>query len=253
MIMDVLIVEDEELAATRLAGLLLEADPTIRIAGTVGSVADTVAWLRTATPDLIFLDIQLSDGLSFDIFSAIRVDRPVIFTTAYDQYALRAFKVNSIDYLLKPVRADDLRESLAKLRGFGRALQPDMQELLRNFRGQTPQYKQRFLIQFGERMRKVETSDIAYFHTLEGDVYLTTAGKQCYPVDLTMDALEEVLDPQKFFRINRKMIVSFDAIRGMVPYSRSRLRLTLEPPEPNGIEALVSVERAAAFRSWMDT
>jgi len=251
--MEVLIVEDEELAAARLAGLLLEADPTIHVAGTVGSVADAVAWLRTTTPDLIFLDIQLSDGLSFDIFSAIRIDRPVIFTTAYDQYALRAFKVNSVDYLLKPVRADDLRESLTKLRGFTRALQPDMDELLRNIRGHSSQYKQRFLIQFGERMRKVETSDIAFFHTMEGDVFLTTGAKQCYPVDLTLDALDEVLDPRKFFRINRKMIVSFDAIRGMVPYSRSRLRLTLEPPEPHGVEALVSVERAAAFRSWMDT
>jgi two-component system, LytTR family, response regulator LytT len=251
--MEVLIVEDEHLAAARLTGLLLEVDPTIHIAGTVGSVVDAVAWLRANTPDLVFLDIQLSDGLSFDIFSAIRLDRPVIFTTAYDQYALRAFKVNSVDYLLKPVRADDLRESLMKLRGFTRALQPDMDALLRGIRGDAPQYKRRFLIQFGEKMRKVETAEIAFFHTLLGDVYLTTVAKQCYPVDLSLDALEEVLDPQQFFRINRKMIVSFDAIHGMVPYSRSRLRLALEPPEPHDIEALVSVERAAAFRAWMDS
>jgi DNA-binding LytR/AlgR family response regulator len=253
MTMDVLIVEDEQLAADRLADLLHEIDPTIRIAAAHGSVADAVAWLRLHTADLLFLDIQLSDGLSFDIFDSVTVNSPVIFTTAYDQYALRAFKVNSIDYLLKPIRVADLRESIAKFRSMARALQPDMQELLRHVKGSAPQYKRRFLIQFGEKIRIVETPDVAYFHALEGSVFLTTSSRQCYPVDQTLDSLEELLDPEHFFRINRKMIVSFKAIQGMVPWSRSRLRLNLEPAEPKGIEALVSVERAAAFRQWMDT
>lgn len=253
MTMDILIVEDEQLAAERLIELLLEIDPAIRIAGTCRSVAETAAWLRAHTADLLFLDIQLSDGLSFDIFHVVPVTCPVIFTTAYDQYALRAFKVNSIDYLLKPIRAVDLRESLTKYRSMTRALQPDLEELLRQVKNTTPQYKRRFLIQFGEKIRAVETRDVAYFHALEGSVFLTTSARQCYPVDHTLDALEEILDPAQFFRINRKMIVACSAIQGLVPWSRSRLRLTLQPAEPKDIEALVSVERAAAFRRWMDS
>ena len=251
--MEVLIVEDEPLAASRLADLLREIDPSIRVTATLDSVAGAVAWLRSHRADLLFLDIQLSDGLSFAIFDVVPVDSPVIFTTAFDQYALRAFRVNSVDYLLKPLRATDLRESLAKYRGMARALQPDMEELLRTVRSRDVEYKQRFLIQFGEKIRKVQIGEVAYFHALEKAVFLTTTGRQCYPVEYTLDALEGVLDPQKFFRINRKMIVAFDAIRSMVPYSRSRLRITLEPPEPREIEALVSVERAAAFKAWMDT
>lgn len=253
MTMDILIVEDEQLAAERLSELLRAIDPALRIAATCGSVADATAWLRTHTADLLFLDIQLSDGLSFDIFDAVTVTSPVIFTTAYDQYALRAFTVNSIDYLLKPIRDTDLRESLAKFRSMARALQPDLEELLRQMKMPAPHYKRRFLIQFGEKIRAVETRDVAYFHALEGAVFLTTTARQCYPVDHTLDALEDILDPTLFFRINRKMIVACSAIQGMVPWSRSRLRLTLHPAEPKDVEALVSVERAAAFRRWMDT
>lgn len=252
--MHVAIVEDERLAADRLADLLREIDPGITIAARLESVAAAVAWLRTNRPEILFLDIQLADGLSFAIFDQVAVDAPVVFTTAYDQYALRAFRVNSIDYLLKPVRAEDLREALAKFRGMARALRPgipDMEELLRTMRAPEPQFKRRFLIQFGEKLRTVRIEEVAFFHALAKSVFLTTTTRQCYPVEFTLDGLAEVLDPARFFRINRKMIVGYDAIRGMVPFSRSRIKLTLEPPEPKDIEALVSVERAAAFRAWL--
>lgn len=250
--MNVVIVEDESLAADRLEELLKEVDPSVRVTARLGSVESAAAWLSAHTPDLLFLDIQLSDGLSFAIFDRADVRCPVIFTTAYDQYAIRAFTVNSIDYLLKPVGPEDLRRALTKYRSLAPGRSPALDELLRYVNAKEPSYKERFLIRFGETMRTVRSADIAYFYALEKGVFAATAEKKHYPVDQTLDALETALDPKRFFRINRKMIVAYDAIAAMVPYSRSRIRLTLTPEEPRGIEALVSVERSAAFKEWMD-
>ena len=251
--MNVVIIEDEKLAADRLEALLRDIDPGMEISARLMSVEASVDWLQKHTPDLIFLDIHLSDGLSFAIFDLVDVSSPIVFTTAYDQYAIKAFKVNSIDYLLKPVRIDELRASLRKYRTIHAGNRVDLEDVLRAVRDRTPVYRKRFLVSFADKIRKVETEEIAYFHAMEKSVFLTTAENKSYPVDFTLDALESLLDPAAFFRINRKMIVAFRAIRHMVPYSRSRIRIDLQPAAPRDIEALVSVERAAAFRDWMNT
>ncbi len=194
----------------------------------------------------------MRDGLSFSIFDAVEVTIPIIFTTAYDQYAIKAFKVNSIDYLLKPIRIDDLRASLRKYRNLNSASRPDIEELLRNFRGKDAGYKKRFLVQFGDKIRKVQSEEIAFFYAMENSVFLTTVENQTYPVDFTLDKLVPIMNPEQFFRINRKMIVNFGAIRNMIPYSRSRIKIVLHPSEPNDVEALVSVERTSAFKEWMN-
>jgi len=251
--MNVVIIEDERLAADRLEELLKEIDSSIAVSARLVSVEQSVAWLRAHTPDLIFLDIYLSDGLSFSIFDAIDVASPIVFTTAYDQYAIRAFKVNSIDYLLKPIRAEELRSALRKFRTVTASNRLDMEEVIRTIRDKDDGYKKRFLVQFAGRIRKVQAEEIAYFFAMEKSVFLTTFENKVYPVDFTLDALEPIMDPSSFFRINRKMIVSFDAIRSMVPYSRSRIKIELHPSEPAGVEALVSVERSGAFKRWLDT
>ncbi len=250
--MNAIIIEDEKLSAERLEELLKEIDPSISILARLPSVEASVQWLTQNTPDLIFLDIQLSDGLSFSIFDSVEVRCPIIFTTAYDQYAIKAFKVNSIDYLLKPVNKNDLKESLKKLRTISAGYRTDIDELLQSMREKNPEYKKRFLIQFGESIRTVQTAEIAFFYAMEKNVFAATKEKKHYPIDLTLDKLETLLDPGRFFRINRKMIVSFDAIKHMVPYSRSRIKINLQPDAPNDIEPLVSVERSAAFKQWMD-
>ena len=250
--MRVLIIEDEKLAAERLEHLLLEIDPTITVAATLSSVRASRAWLSAESVDLLFLDIQLSDGISFAIFDGMDIRTPVIFTTAYDSYAIDAFSVNSIDYLLKPVRSDELRRALEKHANLRHATVPDLAGLLEAFRARLPEYKRRFLVQLGERLKNIAVEDVAYFHAMEKNVFLTTFDGRMYPADAALEKLEGLLDPARFFRINRKMIVNLAAIKGMIAYSRSRVRLDLQPAEPKGVEALVSVERAADFKAWLD-
>ena len=201
---------------------------------------------------MIFLDIQLEDGLSFSIFDKVEINVPIIFTTAYDQYAIKAFKLNSIDYLLKPIKKDELRESLNKYKNIKSSYLMDFEEIIQSIQNKEISYKKRFLIQYGQKIKKVETDDIAYFHALEKNVFLTTSTGSTYPIDYTLDKLQEAIDPEKYFRINRKMIVGFDAIKNMIPFSRSRIKIELNPPAPKDVEALVSVERSSDFKEWMD-
>jgi two-component system, LytTR family, response regulator LytT len=250
--MNAIIIEDEPLAAERLQELLREIDPSLRIEAHCQSIEASVTWLKTGTPDLIFLDVQLSDGLSFAIFDEVQVDAPIIFTTAYDEYALKAFKLNSIDYLLKPVRKDELRAALEKFRKGSARRTVDIATLLRSLPGGSAPAKKRFLIQFGDRIKHVETDDVAYFFALDKTVFLVTKQGQKYPLSLTLDAIEEMVDAQAFFRINRRMIISFHSIRQMVPFTRSRIRIDLQPSEPPEVEAIVSVERTASFKRWLD-
>lgn len=250
--MKVVIIEDEKLAAGRLTGLIKEVDPEIEISEVLGSVRESVKWLSVNKPDLIFLDIQLSDGLSFSIFESIKTNIPIIFTTAYDQYAIKAFKLNSIDYLLKPVRKSELEASIRKFKEIRTSSSSNFKELLAAFKGNEPAYKKRFLVNFGQKIKNIETNEAAYFYAIEKNVFLTTFDNHLYPVDFTLDKLCEVLDPEKFFRINRKIVINYDAIKNMVPYSRSRIRIDLNPPTPKDIDALVSVERASNFKEWLD-
>ncbi|HKI77779.1 MAG TPA: LytTR family DNA-binding domain-containing protein [Ignavibacteriaceae bacterium] len=250
--MKTIIIEDEKLAAERLEELIHEIDASIEIAAKIPSVEKSIKWLKQNKPDLIFLDIQLEDGLSFSIFEKIQIDVPIIFTTAYDQYAIKAFKLNSIDYLLKPIKKNDLRESLNKYKNIKSSYLMDFEEIIKGIQSKEIEYKKRFLVQYGQKIKKVEIDEVAYFYAMEKNVFLTTIQNNSYPVDFTLDKLQEILDPDEFFRINRKIIIAFNSIKSMVPYSRSRIKIDLNPPEPKDIEALVSVERCSAFKRWMD-
>ncbi len=224
----------------------------MKYAHKITSVEKSIIYLKQNKPDLIFLDIQLEDGLSFSIFDELEIDIPIIFTTAYDQYAIKAFKLNSIDYLLKPIKKDELRESLNKYKNIKTSYLMDFEEIMKGILNKEISYKKRFLVQYGQKIKKVETDAIAYFYAMEKNVFLTTLSGSTYPIDYTLDKLEEIIDPEKFFRINRKMIVSFDAIKNMIPYSRARIKIEVSPPEPKDIEALVSVERSSSFKEWMN-
>jgi len=250
--MNAIIIEDEKLAAERLESLIKDIDPSINVTAKLTSIEESVKWLGVNKTDLIFLDIQLSDGLSFAIFDRVKVDTPIIFTTAYDQYAIRAFKLNSVDYLLKPIKKKELIDALEKIKQLKSALLTDFEELLRNFEGRGKGHKKRFLIQYGQKIKKVETKDIAYFYAMEKNVFIVTFDKNTYPADQSLDKLQEIMDPDKYFRINRKLLINCDAIKNMVPYSRSRIKIDLDPPAPKEIDALVSVERSHDFKVWMD-
>jgi DNA-binding LytR/AlgR family response regulator len=252
MKMKAIIIEDEKLAAERLEELVREIDSSIEISTKLRSVEKSVAWLKMNSPDLIFLDIQLEDGLSFTIFEQIDIDVPIIFTTAYDQYAIKAFKLNSVDYLLKPINKDELRDSLRKFKNIKTSHMLDFEDLIKSIQNKEVNYKKRFLIHYGQKIRKVETQEIAYFYAMEKSVFLTSLSGNTFPVEYSLDKLQEILDPGNYFRINRKMIISFKSIKNMIPFSRSRIKIELTPTEPKDIEALVSVERSAAFKEWMD-
>lgn len=250
--MKTIIIEDEKLAAERLEELIKEIDPSIKISAMLTSVEQSIKYLKQNKPDLIFLDIQLEDGLSFSIFDKVDIDIPIIFTTAYDQYAIKAFKLNSVDYLLKPIKKDELRESLNKYKNIKSSYLMDFEDIIRSIQSKETSYKKRFLIQYGQKIKKIEIDEVAYFYAMEKNVFLTTSSGNTFPIDFTLDKLQEVIDPEKFFRINRKMIVGFDAIKNMIPFSRSRIKIELLPTEPKDVEALVSVERSSAFKEWMD-
>lgn len=247
----VLIIEDEALAAERLEKVLHQVAPDIEVIGRLGSVKESVQWLMQNQADLIFLDIQLSDGLSFSIFDNLNISTPIIFTTAYDQYAIKAFKVNSISYLLKPVRKEELSEALNKYRSLQVHKPIDFENLLAAIKG-TKEFRKRFLIQIGEKFRKIETSDIAYFYACEKSVFLKTLEGNCCPSDYSLDALEEMLDPQEFFRINRRYLISMKCIKSMLAWSRSRIKVTVQPAADDEMDTVVSIDRAGQFKDWMN-
>src|SRR5664279_823801 len=207
--MNCLIVEDEKVAAERLVGLIKKFDPSIDITEIVQSVKNAVQWLNThQAPDLIFMDIQLADGLSFEIFEQTIVDAPVIFTTAYNEYALQAFKVNSIDYLLKPIDKEELRVSINKYQKLSNrvsqtgALQPQVLKQMIDMM-QNP-YKLRFVVRIGEHIKTIAIEDVAYFYSSEKSSFLRSISGRDYAIEYTLDQLEQELDPHKFFRVSRK-------------------------------------------------
>lgn len=250
--MNVLIIEDESLAAERLEKIIKEIDPAANVLAKIGSVKESVQWLMHNTADLIFLDIQLSDGVSFNIFDHISVSTPIIFTTAYDQYAIKAFQLNSVAYLLKPVRKKELEESLKKYHSMKSAFGIDFEHMMATYQGRKTEYKKRFLIRIGDKYKKVETADIAYFFAMEKSTFCKTFEGKTLNLDHSLDALEELLNPEKFFRINRKYIVNMEAIDNMVAWGRGRIRLDLKPELEDDMEAVVSIERSAGFKSWMN-
>lgn len=251
--MNVLIIEDESFAADKLEGMLREVDPGIVVKAKIGSIKESVKWLIKNSADLIFLDIQLSDGISFSIFEQVHISTPVIFTTAYDQYAVKAFQVNSISYLLKPVRKKELVESLQKYESLKSAFSIDFESLLANIQGKEPEYKKRFLIQIGQKIRKVEISEIAYFFVLDKAVYMRTFQEKVYPVEYSLEKLESLISPAHFFRINRKYLISMNSISSMTAYSRSRVKLELKPAADDEFDTIVSIDRSADFKKWLNS
>lgn len=247
----VLIIEDEESAAKRLQKLVAEALPDSTVVANLSNIVAAVDWFNTnPQPDLAFFDIHLADGSSFEIFRQTKVECPVIFTTAYNQYALDAFKVNSIDYLLKPVKKEELQQAIEKFRKLqARAQAPiDIQKLLSSIQP-GPAYKERFVIRYGEHMRTIQVTDIAYFYTENRISFAVLKEGKRYAVDFNLDQLEESLNPRQFFRINRQFIIGYNSITEMLTYSKSRVLVKLNPPTKE--DTIVSTERSAAFKAWL--
>jgi DNA-binding LytR/AlgR family response regulator len=247
-----LIIEDEEPAARRLGKMLTGIEPSIEILETIDSVESSVKWLEeNGSPDLIMLDIQLADGLSFEIFRKVSVNSFVIFTTAYDEYAIKAFELNSIDYLLKPVDRSRLEQSILKYKKItGSQRGTDIQALLETLEGRKSTYKKRFAVNIGSRIVSVETSSVAWFYTLEKSTYLCSDENRHYPLDFSLEHLEQLLDPDQFFRVNRQYLVRYSAIRNIRILSKSRIKLELQPPPKEDL--LVATARTHEFRLWLD-
>ncbi len=257
-----LLVEDEPLAARRLADLLARQPEPVQVLGTAESVAQAVALLAgpRPAPDVLFLDIHLADGLSFGIFEQVAVPCPVIFTTAYDQYALQAFKVNSVDYLLKPIDEAELAAALRKLRALRAAPAPAaafdpalLAQLVQQLQQAAPaaHHKTQFVVRVGEHLKVVPVEQVAYFFSLEKATFLQTVEGRKFVVDYTMDQLETLLDPRRFFRLNRAYLAQQAAIQDIVHYTNSRLQTVLRPGAPDA-QVLVSREKVNLFKSWLD-
>ena len=251
--MKVLIVEDESMAAKRLTNLLLKLEPDIEILDQLDSVKTAVKWLSNNQADLLFFDIQLADGLSFEILNQVNIQTPIIFTTAFDEYAIKAFKVNSIDYLLKPIDPVELKHALEKFhQNFKQpeTQQPNMAMLEQAMKMLTKQYKERFVVKIGEHIHTIPVSDTAYFFSQDKATFLVTEEKKRYIIDYTLEEVEGLIDPQDFFRINRKYLVSMRAVKDIVSYPNSRLRIILH--QSDEMDAIVSRERVQDFKKWLD-
>lgn len=250
--MKVLIIEDEMLAAERLTKMIKEVLPDAQILDTLVSIKSSVDWLSThAAPDVIMMDIHLSDGPSFEIFNQIKVLAPVIFTTAYDQHALEAFKVNSIDYLLKPIKKEELVNAFEKLRMLSGINIQRIESLMSSLSGKASQrdFQKRIVIRYGDTIKMVEVNEVAYFYTEDKINYLCTAGNLRYPIDYNLDELENLLNPEEFFRINRQFIINIHSIEKMLAWSKSRVKVILKPPTTE--DTIVSTERSPFFKGWL--
>ena len=254
--MKILIVEDEDLAVKKLQKTLLSIDKMVEVSGVTESIQDTVDFLKeNPSPDLILMDIELADGQSFEIFNLTEVKAPVIFITSYDEYALKAFKVNSVDYLLKPVQKDELEAALNKyklLKGNGTSKNNnDINTLIKELQTklQPKEFRKRFLVKQAQKLVSVEVDDIAYFYSDGRLNFFKTTDNRKFVVDYTMDELSEMLDPDKYFRISRSFYVSIDSIDQIHDYFGNRLLLHLKPAVDK--EALVSREKVMDFKKWM--
>ncbi len=253
--LNILLIEDEGPAARRLAQLLHEKLPGAQINGHIDTITTAVQWLRTyPEPDLIFLDIQLADGISFEIFEQVKVTAPIIFCTAYDQYAIRAFKLNSIDYLLKPIDPDELGQALNKFQTgrkepVSQTPMISLDQLRSLMQPAAKTFKNRFLVKVGERIQTIDVQEIAFFFSEDKVTFLQTAAGRKFIVDYTLDEIEDMVSPDTFFRLNRKYISAISAIQDVFTYSNSRLKIHLANCGDNDI--LISREKMGAFKDWM--
>jgi len=247
--MKYLIVEDERFAYEELKRMMTELRPNYSLEKRTKTVIDTIAFLKTSTVDLILLDIRLADGNCFEIFNHVEVATPVIFTTAYDEHAIKAFKLNSIDYLLKPFDDKELEAALTKFENFFQN-QPYKTDPKNFEQILASKNKNRFLISKGENYHYIETADIAHFYSEEGVVFLHTFQNKRYIINYTLDQLEQQLDSRMFFRVSRNCIGNLKSIENVAKYFNSRLKLSFQPACPH--EVLVSRVRVPDFLKWMD-
>jgi DNA-binding LytR/AlgR family response regulator len=247
-----LIIEDEQPAALRLEKLLKNVEPEIEVIAVIDTAESAVRWFETHPhPELIMLDIQLGDGLSFDIFNKIKVESYVIFTTAYDEYAIRAFELNSIDYLLKPVNETRLSQSIAKFKRLSKAGQNvNIQKLIETLESRDNKYKKRFVVTISGKIRVIETENIAFFYSKEKNTFLCSTDKRHYPIEFSLDQLETILNPELFIRVNRQYIIQYKSINKIDILSKSRIKIETVPLSDE--EILVSSARTSFFRSWLE-
>lgn len=250
--MKVLIFEDEAPAARKITKLIKDFDPTIQILAVLESVADGREWFaNNDLPDLIFSDIQLSDSLSFELYRELQIKVPVIFTTAYNEYAIEAFNHFSIDYLLKPIKIEDLAKSVAKYKEFGikNHVPTDFDAILSQINGQN--YRTRFLVAFRDGFFPVDASDIAFFHSEDSVTFLVRKDKKSYIINEPLDTIEKQLDPKKFFRANRKFILSAESVVKVEPFFNQKLVIKTAPESEH--EIIVSKIKATAFKNWLNS
>lgn len=249
--MKILIIEDEKPAANRLGKLLSEHFPSASLIGDMDTVSRAVRWLGENTPpDLIFCDIQLADGISFEIFEKVKVSTPVIFTTAFDQYAIRAFQVNAIDYLLKPIDPKDLARAVEKFRSQNLSSNLDLEVIKNLLKPQEKSFKSRFLVKFGEKIQSIPVEEAAFFFSEERVTFLQTFAGKKFVLDSTLEQVESQVDPEFFFRLNRKYLSHIHAIEEVLYYSNSRLKVKLSNCPDSDI--LVSREKVSELKNWMD-
>lgn len=250
--MRVVILEDEKLSAEHLQAMLKRVEPSIEVLQVFDSVKKSVEYFKkNQEADLLFVDIHLADGISFEIFSKVKIEVPIIFTTAYDEYAIKAFKLNSVDYLLKPIDIEELKVAIEKFKKGIQAKQSiiaeDLSAIIQNVH---KQYKNRFMVKIGDTISSLKTEDINYFLSEDGLALAITSQNKKYPIDYTLDQLEEMVSPELFFRINRKVLVNINSVQKASAYFNSRLKLSVVGL--NEEDAVVSRERVADFKKWLD-
>jgi len=250
--MNAIIIEDEKLSAEHLANLLKRIDASIHVVATFDSVKKSVeAFKKGIKADLVFLDVHLADGLSFEIFAQVQIDTPIIFTTAFDEYAIKAFKLNSVDYLLKPIGANELKVAIEKLKKINLQQQTVIfNDIAGAYQKLNKQYKNRFMVKMGDSIVPVKTEDVLHFIAEDGISIMVNAGGKRYPVDYTLDQLETLLSPDLFFRINRKVLISINSFQKVSAYFNSRLKIGSDLLEDES--AVVSRERVQEFKAWLD-
>lgn len=250
--MRVAIFEDEAFTADHLENMLKTVMPSIIILTKITTIRKGIEWLSVNTCDLIFLDVNLADGLSFKIFEQVKVNIPIVFTTAYDQYAVKAFELNSIDYLLKPISVENLRHSLDKYAQMvnSRKTIPNFEALLETLTNPLQQYRERFMVEVADKIRTIQVEDIAYFYAMQKNTFFTTKRGETYNLEFSLDRIEPMLNPKSFFRISRSYIVNIKAIEGMNLLSNRSIKLTLLPATEEMVT--VSLSRLSAFKEWLN-
>lgn len=249
--MNIVIIEDESIAAERLFTAIKKIDDNVKLLAQPDSVKSSISFLQSNKEkiDLMFLDIQLSDGLSFDIFEKIKIKCPIIFTTAYDQYAIKAFKLTSIDYLLKPIKKEELADAIAKYKSNYENAEDINSKMVMVQDVISKSLQKRIVVRYGHTIKAIDIADAAYFYTRQKVTFMTLKNNEVLPIDENLDELEKILDPKLFFRINRQCILCFDAIENMYTYTKSRVKLILKPVLEE--EIIVSTERSSEFKSWL--